>query len=195
MKLIPRSYQGEGDYWKIREFLRRVFLVNDRRELSWQPYRFDYWRWHGIDNLGHGSLESDVFIWEAEGDQIQAVLNSEEPGYAYLQVDPRFRVSSLEQQMVVIAEENLAVTKAGKRPRLNIFTGEQDEIRQEILVKHGFQRTKYWERHHRCLISKSFQAVELPEGFKVRALGDINELPARSYLSWKVFHPDEPDED
>jgi ribosomal protein S18 acetylase RimI-like enzyme len=31
-------------------------------------------------------------------------------------------------------------------------------------------------------------------GYTVRALGDESELPARSWLSWKVFHPDEPDE-
>lgn len=195
MKLIPRPYQGEDDYWKIRDFLRRVFIVNQRRELSWQAYRFDYWRWHGIENLGHGNLETDVFIWDVEGDQIQAVLNPEGPGCAYLQVDPQFRTPSLEQQMVGVAEENLAVANPGERPRLNIFAGEHDDVRQRILSSHGFQRTKYWERHHRCLISKSSQAVELPEGFKVRALGDIGELPARSYLSRKTFHPDEPDED
>ena len=28
-------------------------------------------------------------------------------------------------------------------------------------------------------------------GYAVRALGDENELPARSWLSWKVFHPDD----
>lgn len=195
MKLTQRSYQGERDYWKIREFLRRVFIVNKRRELSWQASRFDYWRWHGIENLGYGNLETDVFIWEDEGDQIQAVLNPEGPGCAYLQVDPKFRTPSLQQQMVAVAEENLAVANSGKRPRLNLFAGEHDEMCQEILVNHGFQRTKYWERHHRCLISKSTQAVQLPEVFKVRALGDISELPARSYLSWKTFHPDEPDED
>jgi len=195
VKLIPRPYQGEDDYWKIREFLQRVFIANKRRELSWQAYRFDYWRWHGIENLGHGNLETDVFIWEDEGDQIRAVLNPEGPGCAYLQVDPQFRTPSLEQQMVAVAEENLADANSGKRPRLNIFTGEHDDVRQGILSNHGFQPTKYWERHHRCLISKSSQAVELPEGFKVRALGDIGELPARSYLSWKTFHPDEADED
>jgi GNAT superfamily N-acetyltransferase len=34
-----------------------------------------------------------------------------------------------------------------------------------------------------------------PDGYTVRALGDESELPARSWLSWKVFHPDEPDQD
>ena len=31
-------------------------------------------------------------------------------------------------------------------------------------------------------------------GYIVRGLGDESELPARSWLSWKVFHPDEADE-
>jgi mycothiol synthase len=42
MKLTVRRYQKEDDYWRIRGFLRQVFLLNDRRELSWQVYRFDH---------------------------------------------------------------------------------------------------------------------------------------------------------
>jgi mycothiol synthase len=34
----------------------------------------------------------------------------------------------------------------------------------------------------------------LPKGYTLRALGDAAELPARSWVSWKAFHPDEPDE-
>jgi mycothiol synthase len=29
----------------------------------------------------------------------------------------------------------------------------------------------------------------------VRALGDVEELPARSWASWKAFHPNDPDKD
>jgi GNAT superfamily N-acetyltransferase len=28
----------------------------------------------------------------------------------------------------------------------------------------------------------------------IRALGDVEELPARSFVSWRAFHPDEPDD-
>ena len=34
MKQTMRMYQDEDDYWRIREFLRQVFLLNGRRELS-----------------------------------------------------------------------------------------------------------------------------------------------------------------
>ena len=83
MTLKMRNYHDEDDYWRIRDFLRRVFLLNGRRDLSWQADRFDYWRWHGIDNLGHGQLEKNVFIWETKDGEIAAMLNSEEPGCAY----------------------------------------------------------------------------------------------------------------
>ena len=34
MKPTMRLYQTEEDWWRIREFLRQVFLLNGRRELS-----------------------------------------------------------------------------------------------------------------------------------------------------------------
>ena len=74
-RLQMRLYQGESDYWQIRDFLRRIFLLNQRRELSWQAERFDYWRWHGVENMGHGCLERDVFIWQDNEGNIGAVLN------------------------------------------------------------------------------------------------------------------------
>ncbi|MCJ7538001.1 MAG: hypothetical protein MUO57_20940 [Anaerolineales bacterium] len=195
MDLNMRSYQDESDYWKIRDFLRRIFLLNDRRELSWQTYRFDYWRWHGIQNLGHGNLERDVFIWEDAKGQIAAVLNPEGPGNVYLQVDPGYRTPELEDQMLLIAEEKLAVTRSDNRPRLNVFAEQHDAIRQDLLERRGYQRSNIWERHHRCQLSHPAPDVVLPEGYKVRALGDVDELPARSFLSWKAFHPHEPIED
>jgi len=61
VKLTLRLYQDEDDYRRIRDLLRQAFLLNDRRELNWHVARFDYWRWHGAENLGHGRLEEDVF--------------------------------------------------------------------------------------------------------------------------------------
>ena len=57
--------------------MREIFLLNEQRELSWQVFRFDYWRWHGIENLGHSRLQEDVFIWETSEGRITVVLNRE----------------------------------------------------------------------------------------------------------------------
>ena len=35
MKPAFRPYQTEGDFWRMREFLRQVFLLNHRLERSW----------------------------------------------------------------------------------------------------------------------------------------------------------------
>ena len=88
MKLTVRQFKDDEDYYRIRKFLRDLFLLNDRRELSWQPYRFDYWRWHGVGNLGHGRLETDVFLWEADDGRIAAVMNREGPGSVFLHIHP-----------------------------------------------------------------------------------------------------------
>ena len=53
MKLIRRRYRCEDDYWRIRSFLREVFLLHDRHEVCWPLYRWDYWRWYINENIFH----------------------------------------------------------------------------------------------------------------------------------------------
>jgi mycothiol synthase len=198
MKLKVRRYQSEDDYWRIREFLREVFRLNGQRELSWQVYRFDYWRWHGIQNLGHGRMEEDVFIWETEDGQTAAVLNREGPGHAFLQVHPGQRTPDLEAEMLVVAEKHLAQSRANGKRKLCVWTNEHDSLRQDLLTGRGYTRGKEPEYQRRRPISgdhaRPIADVPAPVGYRVRALGDVGELPARSFVSWKAFHPDDPDD-
>jgi mycothiol synthase len=39
-----------------------------------------------------------------------------------------------------------------------------------------------------------FPHAPVAEGYTIRCLGDESELPARSWASWRGFHPNEPDE-
>lgn len=107
MNLRYRSYQNEADYWRIRNFLRDVFMQNDRRMFCWPVARLDYWRWHGILNMGDGTLETGVYLWETQDGQIAGVLNREGAGQAFLQIHPAFKTPDLEEQMIALAEENL----------------------------------------------------------------------------------------
>lgn len=195
MKLAMRSYQTDDDYWRVRAFLRQVFLLNDRLEWSWQAYRWDYWRWHGIENLGHGSLEEHVFLWETVDGQIGAVLNSEGPGQAYLQVHPGWRTPLLEEQMIDVAQEHLARATGDGRRKLWFWVHEHDRQRQEILARRGYAKGEWLEYQRRRPLSASIPDVPVATGYTVRALGELDELPARSWASWKAFHPDAPDEE
>src|SRR5438552_15276192 len=88
MRLTMRKYRGEDDFWRIREFLREVLVLNGRREVNWQSYRFDYCRWHVFENIEHLRMEDVVFIWEAPDERIAAVLNPEGKGEGTLQGHP-----------------------------------------------------------------------------------------------------------
>jgi len=57
MKAIFRPYQNKEDYWRMREFLRRVFLLNNRLERSWHVARLDYARWHTCLNCARVGLD------------------------------------------------------------------------------------------------------------------------------------------
>jgi mycothiol synthase len=195
MKLSMRSYQSEDDYQRIRDFLRQVFLLNGRRQLSWTVVRMDYWRWHGINNLGHGTLEKNVYLWETLQGQLAAVLNSEGPGHAHFHVHPDFRAKDLEEKMILQAEECLRVPSRRGGYGLWIWTNAGDGQRIELLTQHGFVHIAEADEHQwRRSLDLPIPRISLAEGYIIRPLGDEVELPSRSWASWRAFHSNEPDE-
>ncbi len=193
-KPILRTYQSEDDYWRIRQFLRDVSLLNDRHDYSWPLLRWDYWVWHVNMNICHLQLEEVVTLWEADG-QIVAMLNPDSPGEAYFQVHPAYRHLVSLSDMLDVAEQKLFKTNETGKKDLLAWVNESDAKTKALFAERGYARSRFKAEHMR---SRSFtQPVPEPvppEGYTVRALGDENELPARSWLSWKAFHPDEPDE-
>ena len=64
MKPAMRNYRNENDYWRIRQFLREVFMCNNRLEHSWHVARLEYLRWHMIENFHVcGPLEEVSSLW------------------------------------------------------------------------------------------------------------------------------------
>jgi GNAT superfamily N-acetyltransferase len=194
MKQTIRNYQSEEDYWCIREFLREVFLLNGRHDFAWDLLRWDYWRWHINENIYHFKLEDVITLWEAKG-RIVAMLNPDTPGEAFFQVHPAYHSPELLTGMLDIAEQKLPKTKEDGKSELLAWVNTEDALHKEILTQRGYARSRFLSEHMR---RRSFSQAILdsapPAGYTVRALGDESELPARSWLSWKVFHPDEPDE-
>ncbi len=195
MKLSLRNYRDENDNQRIRHFLRQVFLLNGRRQFSWTVVRWDYWRWHGIQNLGHGTLDRDVYLWETLDGQLAAVLNREEPGHAFLQVHPSFKTVDLEEQMIAQAESCLRVTRNQGAGVLWLWTDAGDAQRIQILKKRGFvHKAEWYEQQWRRSLDLPIPECPLREGYIIRPLGDASELPSRSWASWRAFHSQEPDE-
>jgi GNAT superfamily N-acetyltransferase len=194
MKPTLRKYQTEADSEKIRQFLREVYLLNNRREVGWPLYRWDYWRWHINENIFHFDLSAAIFLWEAPDGRLAAVLHPDGKGEAFLQVHPAFHTTELDVEMINVAETQFAVVQPDGKQRLTLWAHEADSLRQDLLARRGYVRGEYPEYQRRRPMSQPIPEIPTPAGYTLRPLGDVDEHPARSWVSWKAFHPDEPDE-
>jgi ribosomal protein S18 acetylase RimI-like enzyme len=191
MPLKCRPYANEADIWRIRAFLRETYLLNDRRELNWQVYRFDYWRRHVNANLEKMPLEEVVFLWETPVGRIAAVLNPDGRGDAVLQIHPAWVSSDLQAEMVAVAGERLARSNADGTRTVIIWTDSRDQALRAHLERCGYTRGDWPEYQRRRSLDVPIPAAVLPDGYTIRPLGAGLELLERCYASGLAFHPDE----
>ena len=75
MNLIQRTNLSEIDYWRIRNFLREVFLLNNRVAHSWHVARLDHWRWYFIKTCELTPLfEKVTVLWETRAGEIHSAV-------------------------------------------------------------------------------------------------------------------------
>jgi GNAT superfamily N-acetyltransferase len=124
-----------------------------------------------------------------------AVLNPESLGEAFLQVDPALRTPELEGQMLDTAEQHLAKTGTGGGRRLLVWSAIDDTLRHSPFTSRGYrpvEGNEAQQHRHRAPLGQML-LTPAPSGYVVRSLGDVQELPARSWASWRAFHPNELD--
>jgi mycothiol synthase len=122
------------------------------------------------------------------------VLHPDGRGEAVLEVHPALGTWQLEAEMIDLAEQRLAAVTADGRRSLRVWVNQHDHRRQALLHERGYTRGEWPEYQRRRLVRMSIPDASVPDGYSIRALGDRDELPARSWLSWGAFHPDEPDD-
>ncbi len=188
MKPTFRPYHTEDDFWRMREFLREVFLLNNCLQRSWHVARLDYARWHMMLNCAKVRLEDVAFLWE-EADHLVAILIPDGgPGEAHLCVHPSLRTLELEEEMLCVAEEHLAeVSSAGSR-KLCVWAPEQDRLRQDLLRRRDYVKGNDIEHQWRRNLEAPIEDVPLYPGYSIRSLGDGLELLERCYASGLGFH-------
>ena len=193
MRYTLKAFQDEQDYWRLRAFLREVFLLNGRRERGWQPYRFDYWRWHIVANCHESTIHNRVYWWENAQGEIVAAIHSEGQRDAWLEVHPSVRDIAFEEEMIRTAMEKLAQEQDNGGHTLVMWVDRQEALRCETLSRLGFSPTGRLERQRYADLTAEIAPVPAPAGYTIRSLGDVDELPSRSWASWTAFHPNEPD--
>jgi mycothiol synthase len=188
-----RSYQTEDDYWRIRNFLREVFVLNGRREHSWHVARLDYWRWHFVLNLQVcDPLDKVISIWETADGQIAAVLHPVGWGEVRLHMHPHFRTAALEDEMLTYAEEHLSDRSQPGKQLIHVPVFSADAQRQQVLAQRGYSRLSGRVHHWRQDLDAPIPESSAAPGYAIRAMGELAEHPARSWASWRAFHADEP---
>ena len=131
-KLQMRPFRDDHDFWRMRDFLREVFLLNNRLERSWSLPRLDYWRWHLIKTVGTEPMEQVTFLWETTDGQLGATIHTID-SEAYLVVHPHIRNAELENELFACAEQNVSKTSPAGQRTLFVLADEDDPLRQEVL--------------------------------------------------------------
>jgi len=192
MKLTFRTCTKEDDFWRTRNFLREIFLLNGMLEHSWNVARLDYWRWHYIKTCNiFESVEKGMALWENTDGKIVAALNHLGRCELRLHIHPHFRSAELENEILTYAEKNFYAVTEDDRHYVQIPIFEDDTQRQEIAQNRGYKKESGWGHHYRRNLD-SIPKMLLPSGYSIRSMGGAEEYPARSWASWRAFHNDEP---
>ena len=188
MTLTSRPYQTEDDFWRMREFLRQIFLLNGCLERSWHVARLDYARWHTCLNCAGVRLQDVAYLWEDAGQIVAFLMPDGGPGEAHLCVHPAYKTRALESEMLQVAEERLpSVTSTGVR-KLTVWASEHDHLRHDLLREYGYAKDDWPECQWRRCLDAPIPDVSLAPGFTIRPLGDGLELLERCYASGLGFH-------
>ena len=195
MPHVLKHCTTSDEYWRAREFLRRLHVVRTRPSGNWHVGDFDYWRWHWLENVVERPL--DFHMWESAGGEIVAVLVQGDPGVCHPMADPTVISDSLRHDMLEVAESELSSKSRDGRRFVFIWADETDDCMNGVLATRGY--TLHESAH--AVQANAWQALPsppeaapLPAGYSIRSMGDVDELPARSLASWRSFHPNEADQ-
>jgi ribosomal protein S18 acetylase RimI-like enzyme len=188
MEYSLRPYECEDDFWRLRAFLREVFILNNRLQRSWHVARLDYARWHSLLNLAKLRLADVAFLWEADGELIGFVMPDGGKGEAHLCVHPTLRTRELQEEMLGVAEERLAAQGQDGSRSLTVWSPDVDDLRKDLLAERGYRKAEGAESIWRRCLDEPIPDVPLAPGYSIRPLGDGLELLERCYASGLGFH-------
>ncbi len=196
MKYSMMPCQNESDYWRIRNFLREVFLLNERIEHSWHVARLDYWRWHYIMTCQVcETFEKETMTWQTNDGKIAAVVHSIGHGEIRLHTHPDYRSPELEDEAIAYAEEHYHDGTDDGRRYIIVPIFEDDDLRKSVLSRRGFKKASGWGHHYWRDLDSPLPSRPSPTGYEIRSMGGLDEHPARCWASWRAFHAEEPDGD
>ncbi len=196
MNLIRKHYETSDDYWRMREFFRTLRAAAPHPSGNWDVGNFDYWRWHGLENVVERPPH-ELRYWETPTGRIAAVLVQGDPGVCHPMADPEGATEDLFSDMLDVAESEFLTRLSDGRQGLFVWADVDNAPLNSVLEARRYEHHSSdhaTEYHGRQSLLEEPPTAKIPEGYIVRSMGDADEHPSRSLASWRAFHPGEPDE-
>lgn len=184
------EYDPGRDFIRVREFLAST-IHRLGTLFTWDVSRWNYARHFVVPHRGgaHGiaAWERRIGLWETDGGAIAGAVNGEIPaaGTAYLQLDPRHE--PVLDAMISHAEARFAFDGGGRRHvRIAVHDPFHDRFGDRLAAR-GYRPSTDepdW-MSERPIHGK--EPVELPDGFSIRSMTDVDDVEARRAVLGLAF--------
>jgi hypothetical protein len=190
--LIESRYYKVGDYEKIMDFLREIYIQTGKQH-CWLPQRWEYAEFNCNPlyvQRGWDDWTKYIQIWE-ENDKILAVAHKETKYEVFLQIRPGYEF--LADEMLNFIENTVPLEKHGNQCELNLFTDDTKYWMEDILLQRGYIKNDKCSYYNVQDLNKIYVPI-LPDNFQFVDGNDIKDQKSRLLCCHLGFHPDdEPD--
>jgi ribosomal protein S18 acetylase RimI-like enzyme len=205
MAAMLKSYDGDRDFMRIRNFLVETFSQY-QRPFNWLIDRWNFVRYFGIPyhtfyNTSYMGVpayprrshrdelpvwERTIGLWEDEGGSIVGVVHTEneEPGEAWIQIHPAH--TDLYGEMVTYIEERLA-DRVEDIGYVKLYINDGSELEQ-IARARGYRKLKGTQIFREYIINEP-TAPRLSDGFVIRSVADVDDIEKRRLVRALSFGP------
>jgi predicted N-acetyltransferase YhbS len=199
MTTTRRSYTGDDDFMRIRQFLIDTYGLY-QRPFNWLIDRWNFCRYHVIplhtyyntqyfgvptgaptphrDELPY--WEQSIRIWENDAGEIVGVTHSEneEAGEAWIQIHPDY--THLYDKMVTTVEETLASWVEGLG-YVKLYVDDGDAALETVARQRGYRKLKkFGARRLQYIIDPAdLPPPAFPEGFILKTVAEEDDKEKR----------------
>ena len=186
MEIQP--YEGLQDLQAMLDLLSKGRKANNGTHYV---HRGDLQWWLFYTFIPQETWQSNIRLWIENGELAGwAMLSREEQAFDIF-VDPQLRGSSIEQNMLDWAVENMSDLECIE----TIWVAEQDEARIRWLGANGFTPKEQQFLYFKRSLSGPLEVPPLPPGFSIRCSRGPEDARLRSVCSHAAFGSDKPFEE
>lgn len=180
----------ENDYWRLREFMRGKFTLDDRRERPWQLMQFDYHYWHFLINCLEQKLEDTALYWTDDQGNIIALV-TKAGSVCFLHIHPVHYNQGLLNLILDAIDEHLFFKSKDGNFKTALMAADNDTLLTELVQGRGYARTENYDANRIRSLSVPIPEPVLPPGYRLRNMHGPADHAARSIASWDAFHHNE----